>query len=194
MQSSSPSTVAIIGAGPLGRWLAQRAAQAGYRVLLEDVMPSNLTHARETLRQQLGPEALPNVTFTQTIEDAAFAADLIVDCVPDELESKLEILWLLDRMAPPHAIIATPTTALSIDDLAHCTYREDRVIGIQAEAKQLAGYPELPAGPLTAEGPAITLLKAKATSQATIDFVTSFWHKIGFAPSVIDNPKTETAF
>ena len=194
MQSSSQSTVAIIGAGPLGRWLAQRAAQAGYSVLLEDVMPSNLTHARETLRQQLGPEALPNVTFTQTIEDAAHAADLIVDCVPDELESKLEILWLLDRMAPPRAIIATPTTALSIDDLAHCTYREDRVIGIQAEAKQLAGYPELSAGPLTAEGPAITLLKAKATSEATIAFVTEFWHKIGFAPTVIDNPKTETAF
>ena len=53
-----PLTIAIIGAGPLGRWLAMGAAQSGYRVLLEDVMPANLLHAQEALRQQLGPQAL----------------------------------------------------------------------------------------------------------------------------------------
>ena len=53
--------VAIIGAGPLGRWLAFAAARAGYRVLLEDVMPANLHHARSTLRQQFRPAALPMV-------------------------------------------------------------------------------------------------------------------------------------
>ena len=195
MASSSPqSTVAIIGAGPLGRWLAQRAALAGYIVLLEDVMPWNLTHAQEKLRQQLGPEHLPNVTFTSTMEDAVHNADLVIDCVPDELESKLEVLWLLDRMAPPRAIFATPSPALSIDDLAHCTYREDRCIAIAAEAKQLAGYPELPAGPQTDEGPALTLYRAKATSEATVEFVTAFWRKIGFNPSVVANPRTDTAF
>ncbi len=118
-----PKTVAIIGAGPLGRWLALAAARAGFRVLLEDVMPANLHHAREALRQQLGPEALPNVAFVSTIEDAVRDADLVIDCVPDELESKLEILWLLDRMAPPRTVLATPTTRLSIADLANCTYR-----------------------------------------------------------------------
>jgi threonine dehydrogenase-like Zn-dependent dehydrogenase len=49
-------TVAIIGAGPLGRWLALAAARAGFRVQLEDVMPANLHHAQELLRQQLGPQ------------------------------------------------------------------------------------------------------------------------------------------
>ena len=47
-----PETVAIIGAGPLGRWLALSAARAGFSVLLEDVMPANLHHAQELLRQQ----------------------------------------------------------------------------------------------------------------------------------------------
>jgi len=94
------STVAIIGAGPLGRWLALGAARAGFRVLLEDVMPGNLHHARESIRQQLSPEVLPAVGLVSTIEDAVRDADLVIDCVPDELESKLEILWLLDRMAP----------------------------------------------------------------------------------------------
>ena len=85
-------TVAIIGAGPLGRWLALEAARAGFSVLLEDVMPSNLHHAEEALRAALGPEALPSVAFVSTIEDAVRSADLVIDCVPDELESKLEIL------------------------------------------------------------------------------------------------------
>src|SRR5580658_2235458 len=90
------TTVAIIGAGPLGRWLALSAARAGFRVLLEDVMPANLHHAQEALRAGLGSESLPNVAFVSTIEDAVREADLAIDCVPDELESKLEILWLLD--------------------------------------------------------------------------------------------------
>ena len=64
-------------------------------------------------------------------------ADLIVDCVPDELESKLEIFSLLDRMAPPLAIFVTPTGRLSIADLASCTYRADRCIAIQFASKDL---------------------------------------------------------
>jgi hypothetical protein len=65
----------------------------------------------------------------------------VIDCVPDELESKLEILWLLDRMAPPRTVLATPTTRLSIADLANCTYRPAKCIAIAAEASSLAGKP-----------------------------------------------------
>ena len=123
------TTVAIIGAGPLGRWLALAAARAGFCVLLEDVMPQNLDHAQEYIRQQLSADALSReqgtqIAFVSSIEDAVRQADLIIDCVPDELESKLEILWLLDRMAPPRAVFATPTTRLSISDLAACSMRK----------------------------------------------------------------------
>ncbi len=52
---SRSRSVAIIGAGPLGRWLALHAARAGFRVLLEDVMPATLHHAQEYIRGQLGP-------------------------------------------------------------------------------------------------------------------------------------------
>ena len=131
--------MAIIGAGPLGRWLALAAARAGYRVLLEDVMPANLHHAREALRRALSRRpALPAVAFVSTIEDAVRDADLVIDCVPDELESKLEIFCLLDRMAPPRTVFATPTTRLSIADLAACTYRADKCVAIVAEAGSLA--------------------------------------------------------
>src|SRR3569833_1136128 len=117
------TTVAIIGAGPLGRRLALAAARAGFRVFLEDVMPSSLHHAQEYLRRELSSENLSQATsastpdaisFVSTVEDAEREADLAIDCVPDELESKLEILWLLDRMSPPHTVFATPTTQMSI--------------------------------------------------------------------------------
>jgi 3-hydroxybutyryl-CoA dehydrogenase len=168
------STVAIIGAGPLGRWLALRAARAGFRVLLEDVLPHNLRHAQEEIRERLGPQAMPEIEFVSTIEDAVRQAHLVIDCVPDELESKLEILWLLDRMAPPYAVLATPTLRQSIVDLANCTYRPAQVIAIVAEAASLT------------EGASrsIQLRTTPHTSAATIALLEDFWRKLGFEPTV----------
>ena len=168
------TTVAIIGAGPLGRWLALGAARAGFRVLLEDVMPGNLHHARESIRLELSPEALPAVDFVSTIEDAVRDADLVIDCVPDELESKLEILWLLDRMAPPRTVFATPTTNLSIADLASCTYRPEKCIAIAASPAALAA----------GAGPGIVLRAAPATNKETADLVSGFFVMLGFKPTV----------
>jgi 3-hydroxybutyryl-CoA dehydrogenase len=205
-------TVAIIGAGPLGRWLALSAARAGFRVLLEDVMPANLHHAREYIRGQLGPDQArvslpagkldteggggfnprispeetmgalapeeqpkgnPPVNYVSTIEDAVREADLAIDCVPDELESKLEILWLLDRMAPPRTVFATPTTRLSIADLAGCTYREGKCVAIAAEARDLAGN----------SGAEILLRTTARTTPETIALVENFWRRLGFTPT-----------
>src|SRR5579863_8339262 len=173
-----PKTVAIIGAGPLGRWLALSAARAGFSVLLEDVMPANLHHAQEYLRQEylrqnLDGQALPAVSFVSTIEDAVRDADLAIDCVPDELESKLEIFWLLDRMAPPRTVLATPTTRLSIADLAACTYRPGQCVAIAAEASSLSG-----------RAPSQILMRTTTrTSAETVALLTRFWHELGFTPA-----------
>jgi len=141
-------------------------------VLLEDVMPTNLHHAREALRAELGAEALPNVTFVSTIEDAVREADLAIDCVPDELESKLEIFCLLDRMAPPRTVLATPTTRLSIADLAACTYRPDKCVAIAAEASSLASN----------TGSAILLRTTSRTTPETVELVADFWRQLGYRP------------
>ncbi len=170
-----PPTVAIIGAGPLGRWLAMAAARAGCRVLLEDVMPMNLRHAREALRQQLGPKSLPAVTFVDTIEDAVRDADLVIDCVPDELESKLEIFCLLDRMAPPRTVLATPTTRLSIADLASCTYRADKCVAIVSEASELTARQTE-----DISTPPLRIQTTRHTAPETVRIVEEFWLSLGF--------------
>jgi 3-hydroxybutyryl-CoA dehydrogenase len=190
-----PQTIAIIGAGPLGRWLALEAARAGYRVFLEDVMPANLHHAQEELRRELGHEALtgattPNpegeassaacgrVQFVSSVEDAVREADLAIDCVPDELESKLEIFCLLDRMAPPRTVLATPTTRLSIADLAACTYRADRCVAIVAEAADLA----------RPESREVLLRTTSKTAAQAVEIVLSFWQSLGFTVRTEPDP------
>src|ERR1700733_2433784 len=175
---ASSLIVAIIGAGPLGRWLALAAARGGYCVLLEDVMPANLHHAREALRRELSQAALPAVTFVSTIEDAVRDADLVIDCVPDELESKLEIFCLLDRMAPPKTVLATPTTNMSIADLASCTYRPEKCVAIAHSATELA-Y-------LAVEE--IRMLTTSRTSPETIALLERFWSRLGSIPTFALDP------
>jgi 3-hydroxybutyryl-CoA dehydrogenase len=217
-----PATIAIIGAGPLGHWLALSAARAGFRVFLEDVMPANLHHAQEALRAVLGPEVIVeteggggfnprieptkssralapegHVSFVSTIEEAVRNADLVIDCVPDELESKLEILWLLDRMAPPRTVLATPTTRLSIADLASCTYRPAKCIAIAAEARALTGNPKAgTANPQAGTGnpdapaahPEILLRTIPQTAPETVALLDHFWRQLGFTPVFAPDP------
>ncbi len=169
--------VAIIGAGPLGRRLALLCAQSGLRVVLEDVMPSNLRHAEMELARldlPIGKGGAENLTFAATIEAAVREADIAIDFVPDELESKLEIFSLLDRMAPPRTILCTPSTAMSITDLASCTYRADRCVAVS--------------GNDLADAVAIQILRSPMTSDETIVFVEDLWKKIGKQTSVIDDP------
>ena len=169
--------VAIIGAGPLGRRLALAAARAGYHVLLEDVMPSNLHHAQEYLRQELGPSALPSVRFVSTIEEAVREADLAIDCVPDELESKLEIFCLLDRMAPPKTVLVSPMKNTSIADLASCTYRAEKCVAVVADAKELAD----------ASLREIQVRTPAQVANGTVRLVREFWEGMGFSVRVEDD-------
>lgn len=120
-------TIAVIGAGPKGRAFCKTLAQAGFRVVLEDVMPSRLRDASVELSSLTSGE----VVFVTTVEDAVRDADFAIDFVPDELESKLELVCMIDRMAPPKTIILIQTTALSVGDLAACTYRAERCIGVR---------------------------------------------------------------
>jgi 3-hydroxybutyryl-CoA dehydrogenase len=131
--------IAIIGAGHAGRQFALRCAMAGFDVVLEDVMPANLRRA-EAEFAELAPgldgamgDKQGRLRFALTVEDAVREAGLAIDFVPDELESKLEIFCLIDRMAPPRTILCTPSDTLSITDLASCTYRGERCFAVRGE-------------------------------------------------------------
>jgi 3-hydroxybutyryl-CoA dehydrogenase len=126
---SSVFRVAVIGAGPAGRAFAFRCAAAGLEVVLEDVMPEKLRRAQD----EYGDAPAGVIRYVTTVEDAVREADLVIDFVPDELESKLEIFSMIDRMAPPRTVLCTPTNVLSITDLASCTYRAERCVGVRGD-------------------------------------------------------------
>ncbi len=74
---------------------------------------------------------MAHIEYASSVEEAARLADLVIECVPDELESKHEILTLLDKICRPHTILASTTSALSISDLASVTYRPQKCLGLR---------------------------------------------------------------
>ncbi len=162
-------SIAVIGAGVRGRAFAFRCVQAGFAVVLEDVLSSNLRKAEEEFARE--PEALRSrLKLASSVEEAVREADLAVDFLPDELESKLEIFSMMDRMAPPRTIFCTPTT-LSIADLASCTYRPLLCVGIEPFGDEL--------------GTGVRLVRGRATAESTLGQVTAWFHALGASVDVI---------
>ena len=164
-------TVAVIGAGVAGRSFALACAGAGFPVVLEDVMPANLRHAEAeyadlTLRTRTRAGSLE---LASTVEDAVREADIVVDFVPDELESKLEIFSMIDRMAPPKTILCTPSYALSITDLASCVYRPERCVAVRGNLIRSESD----------TAPVVRLLYPAAATTATLTAVGNFLGALG---------------
>ena len=137
-------TVAVIGAGAMGRSIACAAALGGYQTILEDILPAALRRAEREIRSHLAEAvelgampapaaqaALGRLEFARSVEEAARQADLVIEAVPDELESKLEIFTLLDKICRPATILATNTSALSVSEIASVTYRAPRCVGMR---------------------------------------------------------------
>ena len=166
--------VAVIGAGEQGRAFALRCAKAGFSTILEDVMPAKLRQAQAALTGLSGEDVATRLSFALTVEEAVRDADLAIDFVPDELESKLEIFSLIDRMAPPKTIVCTPTQALSIGDLGACTYRADRCIALHAHGHELQGH-------------ALRLVRGGTTSDRVVQRTRDWLERMDFSVEVFED-------
>jgi 3-hydroxybutyryl-CoA dehydrogenase len=162
-------TVAIIGAGVAGRSFALACAVAGLHVVLEDVMPANLRKAEADYADLTQRGAAGRLELAMTVEDAVREADVAVDFVPDELESKLEIFSMIDRMAPPKTILCTPSYALSITDLASCVYRPERCVAVRGNLLRDGA----------AVAPVVRLLYPAAVAESTLTAMGEFLRTIG---------------
>jgi 3-hydroxybutyryl-CoA dehydrogenase len=161
--------VAIIGAGVAGRSFALACAGAGFDVVLEDVMPANLRKAEADFADLSHRGTMGRLELALTVEDAVREADVAVDFVPDELESKLEIFSMIDRMAPPKTILCTPSYALSITDLASCVYRPERCVAVRGNL--FRGDAAVP--------PVVRLLYPATVTESTLRAVDKFLRALG---------------
>jgi len=136
-------TIAVIGAGIMGRGIAHAAALGGFRTILEDILPASLRKAEAEIRgnldkgvelgkvsRQQADDAFARIEFAGSIDEAARAAELVIEAVPEELESKIEIFTLLDKICAPPTILASNTSSLSITEISSVTYRAPRCIGM----------------------------------------------------------------
>jgi len=136
-------TIAVIGAGTMGRGIAYAAAFGGYRTILEDVSPAMLEQGLDYIREAFEEgvargkvtaeqkvQALARVSTSRTVEDACREADLLIEAVPEEMEVKLEIFTLFDKFAKPGAILASNTSSLSITEMAAITFRPETCVGM----------------------------------------------------------------
>jgi 3-hydroxybutyryl-CoA dehydrogenase len=161
--------VAVIGAGVAGRSFALVCAGAGFHVVLEDVMPANLRKAEADYADLSRRGTAGRLELALTVEDAVREADVAVDFVPDELESKLEIFSMIDRMAPPKTILCTPSYALSITDLASCVYRPERCVAVRGNL--IRGDATVP--------PVVRLLYPAGALESTLTAVDKFLQALG---------------
>jgi 3-hydroxybutyryl-CoA dehydrogenase len=140
---SQVKTIAVIGAGTMGRGIAHAAALGGYRTSLEDILPNALRRAESEIRSNLdkaveigkvtaddADAAFARLEYAGSVDEAARQADLVIEAVPEELESKIEIFTLLDKICRPTTILASNTSSLSLTEIASVTYRAKKIVGM----------------------------------------------------------------
>lgn len=137
-------TIGVIGAGVMGSGIAQTLAQAGFSAVCCDISEEVLEKARESvvkgrygldravergkLDQKAADAAAERIRFTTSLELAA-KTDLVIECVPERLDLKIQIFRDLDELAGPDTILASNTSGFPITALAATTERPERVIG-----------------------------------------------------------------
>src|SRR5437870_13771273 len=127
----------------MGRGIAHAAALGGYRTILEDLLPNALRKAEGEIRVNLdkavelgklsagaAEAALGRLEYAGSVEEAAREADLVIEAVPEEMESKIEIFTLLDKICRPGTILASNTSPSSITEIASVTYRAKKCVGM----------------------------------------------------------------
>ena len=140
--SGAVNSVAVIGAGTMGRGLAQTIAQTGIEVILVEKTQSDLDCAMTELGDQLDRE-IDRWGMTGSEKRAIFAridattdlnaisrAHLVIEAIHEDLEAKTDLFARMDKICPEETILATNTASLSVTEIAAETARQDRVIGI----------------------------------------------------------------
>jgi 3-hydroxyacyl-CoA dehydrogenase len=130
---SDIQTIAVIGAGDVGREIALACLLGGYRTILEDISESRLERAAAWIadRANASAQASSRLRTASNVEEAVREADLIIEAVAEEMEMKIEMFTIFDKFAKPDAIFASSSPSISIAELAAVTFCPERCIGMR---------------------------------------------------------------
>ena len=176
--------IAVIGAGDMGHGIAELALMAGYSVTLYDIKEEFIENGKNRIDWSLNKliekarisegdysRFIENLSTTIDIKEAVNQADLVIEAAPENLELKQKIFKDLEKYSPKHAILASNTSNMSINDIATSTKRPEKVCGLHyfnpAVLMQL-----------------VEITRGDITSNQTIDFMIKFTKKMEKTPIV----------
>jgi 3-hydroxybutyryl-CoA dehydrogenase len=182
MKLSQIKQIAVIGAGIMGHGFAQVFAQKGFPVFLYDIDKEILKRAslriaanldtyikHGMIRPKEKKTALERITTSTDLGQAVSKADFVLEAVPEILDLKKEVFEKLDRLTPPHAILASNTSGLRITEIGAVTRRPEKTIIIHG-----ANPPHII--------PVVEIVRGEKTSDETAELSYRLMLKLGKKP------------
>lgn len=138
----SIKTVGIVGAGQMGNGIAQVAADSGFEVIMQDISNAALDKGLATIKSSLDrlikkgtiteakkAEVLAKIKITTDVAEFK-NADIVIEAATENIDLKLKIFKQVDEVLPPHALLVTNTSSISITKIAAATRRPEKVAGM----------------------------------------------------------------
>jgi len=176
------SKVGIVGAGYMGRRIAYSCVLSGRETRLYDISPDVSGRAYDAVRslvierdgRRLHSEGVAStmnrLSVTSSLETCVSGVDLVVEAVPEVLETKRQVFAEIDRHAGPETLIATNTSSLLGAPLAAMTRRPDKVVNFNF------GH---------AEHRKVEVMAHSGTSQATVEATLAFLRSLDLVPILV---------
>lgn len=169
------NTITVLGAGIMGVGIAQVAAAGGYNVILRDLQKKLVDDGINTIAKNLRDsehfksdeieQIIDRIEGTTDLEHSG-QVDLVIEAVVENMAVKKQIFTQMDSICPPHTILASNTSTLSITEIAASTRRPGQILGMHFF------YP-VPKRPL------VELVKGLETTDQTITKTRQFCSRIG---------------
>jgi len=136
--------ICVLGAGTMGSQIAQLAAATGYQVSMVDIADRILEASFSTIKgnlkkffvdkgkmtQEEADRVVSRIEGTLDLERAVEGVQLVIECIPEEMELKQQMFKRLDESCAPETILATNTSSLTVTAIGSLTRRQDKVIGM----------------------------------------------------------------
>lgn len=175
------NNVAIIGAGIMGRGIAQTVASMGLEVVIVEVDSEKLENAKTKLNDNIDSE-IKRWAMTKSDKKSIFSrikwetdinavkdCEIIIEAVQEDFDAKVKVFKQIDKIANPEAIFVSNTSTLSLTNISESISRPTKVIGMHF----LNPVPKVPM---------VELVKSLHTSNETVLKVKEFASRIGKTP------------
>ncbi len=182
--------VGVIGCGLMGAGIAQVVAQAGFQTIVVEANDALLERglgglkatldglvARGKLEARAKDDVVDRLRGTTKLDDLS-GVDLVMEAITENQSVKNETFARLDRICPPHAILASNTSSCNVTAMAAATKRPDQVLGLHF-------FNPVPLMKL------VEVVRTILTSDATVAAATEWVRAVGKVPV---QTKDSTAF